>query len=179
MFLAGTQQPLPYAGGEISYDLTGSRWTCTLRWEVMKADLYASLLGMIGLLGSGNNFLSMGIWGSKPIAGGITGSPTATGAALARSITINSGGGSNPALARGDIVQIGDYAYAATQNLTLTAGTGSLSIWPELRVAASSAPLITASPKTLWKLLRNQEISKERSRDGFQAVELPLVEALP
>jgi hypothetical protein len=39
--------------------------------------------------------------------------------------------------------------------------------------------LITASPKTLWKLLRNQEISKERSRDGFQAVELPLVEALP
>lgn len=178
MMPAGFVTPLPFSGGEILYDLPGGRWTARIGWDEMLPALWPSLLGFLPL-GMGANQFSMKMWGYPAKRGGISGSPVVTGAALAKSVAVAAGTGTNPALKRGDLVQIGNYAHVATTDLTLTAGSGTLSIWPELRVAAASAPLIYSNAQTIWRILPGQEIPFDIDLLSYAGLELALYESLP
>jgi hypothetical protein len=68
------------------------------------------------------------------------GSPTATGSLGASTVAITGGGASGTYLA-GDIVSFAGHnqTYVVTANLTLSAGAGTLAIFPPLRAAVSAA----------------------------------------
>ena len=169
----------PFVGGEIVYDLPGSRWTPRMGWDSMLPASYRKMVGFLGQLRGPVNQVRIAdpTYGGK--TGGITGSPVCSGAAHATQVSVSSGTGSNPAFRQGDFVQIGNYAYVVTEDLSLSGGAGTLKIFPELRVAASSEAIVYTSPKSLYRLASSSWLDAEIDRDGTVQVELEWIEALP
>lgn len=169
----------PYDGARQDVRRPGERWACTITWPMMTPTEWRAIIGWLSSLGGPSGRALIPYYG-PPLAGGATGSPTATGTRLAGTVTLNSVGGTAPHFRAGDMIEIAERLYLITADATASGGSVTLAIWPRLRANLAGAVVRLTNPRCTM-CLAEPEAVRARFRAGYLAELDPIafVEALP
>lgn len=176
----------PFSLAQQVYQHSGSCWMAELSWPILTQAEAAEIIAFLdSLRGAYGTFLMGDPIFTAPQGTG-AGTPLVSGTNAVRSTTLATKGwtASSAVLKAGDLIQLGSSSttrlYRALKDSTADgSGNATLDIWPPLRAAAANNdPIVTSSPKGLWRLTSNErqyEIIKPR----FFKIALAAVEALP
>lgn len=169
----------PYDGARQDVRRPGERWACTITWPLMRAEEWRPIVAWLTAL-AGPSGRALIPYHGPALAGGASGSPTATGVRHAGTVSLASVGGTAPHFRAGDVIEIGERLYMVTADATASGGAVTLQIWPRLRADLSAAPVRLVGPRCTMCLADPETIAR-RGRTGHLAELDPVefVEALP
>jgi hypothetical protein len=147
--VAKDQSPFDYS--ESVQDWGGKKWRAEVQLPTMNAACSSEWEAFLtALRGRYGTFLLGDPSRSAPR--GTATSATISGAAGAATVSV----GMTGTLLASDMLQIGSGASARLYKVLVDqSGNGSLEIWPNLRVAASSASAVLVNPKGVFRLSEN------------------------
>lgn len=157
----------------------GVLWSCSVHFEslepVLTRRVEAILAGLDGPVGR----ILIPDFESLTIAGGATGTLTATGTMLAKQVTIDGLGGTNPVFLAGDKMEIGERLYMCVEDANRSGATATVKVRPPLRVDYAAAPVKIVDPGTIMKLVDDRQLAKAVRSGRLADFDIDFTEVLP
>lgn len=171
----------PWSGATQVQEHQGQLWFAEVSIALCKrpeAEPWAAFLET--LKGPFGTFLMGDPWGKAP-RGAATGTPLVKGGSQTGETLLTDGwSNSITALKAGDYIQIGQRLYKVKQDASSDgSGNATLEIFPKLRESpADNAPIITSSPKGLFRLADSDVPLFDLDTDRLYDISFTAVEAL-
>jgi hypothetical protein len=171
----------PLTGTEVTQELPGARWLYTPAWEVLDSTEWKLLQGLVAALSDTTNTVAIAdpAYAMLGRQGGLTGTPTATGNAFAKVVSLAGVAGADPVLRMGDRIQLGTRLYIVTGDVTKSGTTATVPIQPPLRAAFANTAIAYVNPTGEFRLLDGDQGAMRLQPPATASFRPAFIEPLP